>query len=142
MFSRRQAATENAVGLLILLAISLADGLHSTTLSPSPSDLVLTPQVANVSMEEPLVLPLRYSPCREEHAGFCANDGMCMYPQDQDKPSCLCKPSFVDPRCMTLLAKSQTETQYKEVVGICTTVFFFLIVLIVFLWWIRKRWVR
>ncbi|XP_056458938.1 epigen-like [Gadus chalcogrammus] len=151
MWTSGQAPTVNAmvstVGGLIFLAtvgqnIRLADGLKHPTLEPSPSDLMPITHAANNSTRAPPVLRMHHAPCREEHATFCFNEGRCMYPQDMENPSCICRASYGGPRCLSLMTKAYNVTDYETVVGICTAVFFFILFLILALWWIRKRCIK
>ncbi|KAG7278265.1 hypothetical protein CRUP_036342 [Coryphaenoides rupestris] len=150
MFTARQATTQNAllstVGVLVFLAtagqqVRAADSLLST--SPSPSDLPPITQAANDSTGEPRALPMHHKPCNDEHANFCANGGTCMYPQDMEKPSCWCKPSYGGQRCMLMLAKTTKAVEYKEVVvGLSVALVLFVLILAVLLWWLRKRCIK
>lgn len=139
----------SAVAVLLFLAtagqsVTPADGLHSTTttttLGPSPSDLVPATQTVNDST--PRILSMHHVPCREEHANFCFNGGQCMYPQDTNSPSCWCKENYYGPRCTSVISKSTMETDYEKVVGSCVAAVVFFVLLMVFLWWIHTRCVK
>ncbi|CAL8345696.1 unnamed protein product [Lota lota] len=120
----------STVGVLIFLAtagqhIRLADGLKYTTLSPSLLDLMPNTQAANDSMRQPSVLPMYHAPCREEHANFCLNEGRCMYPQDTEKPSCMCERGYYGPRCAHLdLVFQPMREEQLVLIAVCVVLLF------------------
>ncbi|KAK2837890.1 hypothetical protein Q5P01_015102 [Channa striata] len=125
MLTQRQAylnkALLGAVAVLLLLTTTeqsaiLTNSLPTTATSPLSNGTVTT-QLNNSSREEPLVLRL-HRPCRSEHENFCENGGKCMYPQDSDRPSCICTSSYSGPRCLFLLEPAQSGPELEKLIGI------------------------
>ncbi|XP_071774888.1 epigen-like [Centroberyx gerrardi] len=146
MFTQRQTILEKVIfsvaAVLTLLTTAgqsaTLDNLHPTA-GPAVLDPMLTTQPDNGSMEEPRVLRM-HKPCREEHANYCENDGQCMYPQDTDTPSCMCKPSYSGTRCLFFVGGSQIAPNYEEVIGIGVGVAMLIFFLaIIFYCCVRKR---
>uniref|UniRef100_A0A3Q0T401 Epithelial mitogen homolog (mouse) n=1 Tax=Amphilophus citrinellus TaxID=61819 RepID=A0A3Q0T401_AMPCI len=119
----------SAVAVLLLLAaggrsVVLTDNLQTPETPLSNSSLI--PQLNSI-METPVVLPL-HRPCESKHDTYCANGGRCMYPQDSDKPSCICEHSYSGPRCM-FVEPSRGLPDVEQVIGIIFGIF----ILIIFL---------
>ncbi|XP_036955103.1 epigen [Acanthopagrus latus] len=126
MFTQRQTHLENAllsaVAVLLLLltppgqSATLSDELQ-TTAAPTLSGTAPTTQPNNSSMEEPLVLR-SHKPCGSEHANWCENGGTCMFPQDSDKPSCICTSSYTGHRCMFVSDLTHTLPESEQLIAI------------------------
>ncbi|XP_076010009.1 epigen-like [Genypterus blacodes] len=122
----RHSSAENsffsAVAVLLLLFITVGQSAAlSVSLQPTPTTAVTdswTTARPNSSMEEPLALR-SHTPCAKEYDAYCANGGQCMYPQDNNKPSCICQPSYHGPRCLvTSLESSGTVSHCEQVIAI------------------------
>ncbi|XP_030594191.1 epigen [Archocentrus centrarchus] len=147
MFEQRRTCPEkpllSAVAVLLLLAAGgrsavLTDNLQTPETPLSNSSLI--PQLNRSSMETPVVLPL-HRPCESKHDTYCANGGRCMYPQDSDKPSCICEHSYSGPRCM-FVEPSRGLPDVEQVIGIILGIFIliiFLAIAVYFLAWKRCR---
>ncbi|KAM4745180.1 epigen-like [Anableps anableps] len=106
MFTQRQMYLKKpfafTVTMLLLLAtIGKSEVLSDSTLTtvlPSLFNSSLTDQIINSTMGQPKVQHL-VSPCGEKNEEYCLNGGKCMYPQDSEQPSCVCKSSHSGPRC-------------------------------------------
>ncbi|XP_029999995.1 epigen-like isoform X2 [Sphaeramia orbicularis] len=123
------------VAVLVLLSTMgqcavLTEDLQTTT-GPDPTTSSTNTYTNNSSMDQPLVLRSHRSDCGDEHADFCANGGVCMYPQDSTEPSCICAPSFGGPRCMILSQLSHTHAEIEQVIGITFGVAMILLALFV-----------
>ncbi|KAM8760049.1 epigen-like [Acanthopagrus schlegelii] len=126
MFTQRQMHLENAllsaVAVLLLLltppgqSATLSDELQ-TTAAPTLSGSAPTTQPDNSSMEEPLVLR-SHKPCGSEHVNWCENGGTCMFPQDSDKPSCICTSSYTGHRCMFVSDLTHTLPESEQLIAI------------------------
>ncbi|XP_026198951.1 epigen [Anabas testudineus] len=119
MFTQRQTYLRNgllsSVAALLLLTTAgqsavLTNDLQTTVTAP-------TTQPDNSTMETPVVLPL-HRPCGGEHEKYCENGGKCMYPQDSDKPSCICTPLYSGPRCLFFSDQSHSEPELEKLIGI------------------------
>ncbi|CAI5649670.1 epigen [Oreochromis aureus] len=147
MVTQRQTYLEKpflpAVTVLLLLAAAGHSAVVNDNLQTKATPLSnssLTTQFSNSGMELPQVLPL-HKPCRSEHASYCVNGGKCMYPQDSDKPSCICAPSYSGPRCMLAEpTRGVTMLDVEQVIGIVLGVFILIIFLgIAFYLFVYKR---
>ncbi|XP_040898594.1 epigen [Toxotes jaculatrix] len=125
MFTLRQTYLEkacfSAAAVLLLLTTTgqsavLTDSVQ-TTATPPVTNSSLTTQLNNSTVEEPLVLSLHRS-CGSEHDKYCENGGECMYPQDSDKPFCICKSSYSGPRCLFFSEPTHTLPELEQVIGI------------------------
>nr|XP_040050807.1 epigen-like [Gasterosteus aculeatus aculeatus] len=121
MLTHRHNALLSAMAALLLLTTTgqsagLSDQLQ-TTGGPDPLTSRLTTQLTNSSTEEPRALLLSKA-CRTEDKDFCKNGGVCMYPQDSDKPSCICQSSYSGKRCMFIIGRTQTRIEWEKLIGI------------------------
>ncbi|KAM9391975.1 epigen-like [Pholidichthys leucotaenia] len=139
MSTQRQMYQEKARGcvaavLLFLMTAgrpAVANDDRSTTETPL-SNSSLTTQFSNSSVELPKVLR-SHRPCGSEHDTYCSNGGMCMFPQDSDKPSCICKAFYSGRRCMIYAddTGSSTSPQLEKLIGIIIGVLMVIVVLAV-----------
>ncbi|XP_076587662.1 epigen [Chaetodon auriga] len=137
MFSQRQTYLEkallSAVAVLLLLTTAgqtaMTDDLQ-TTPTPALSNSALTTELINSSVEEGRVLRSHRS-CGSEHANYCENGGECMYPQDSDQPSCICKPSYSGQRCLffSVTGNTHTKPEVEQLIAISFGVAMFILVL-------------
>ncbi|XP_078107326.1 epigen [Sander vitreus] len=136
MVTQRQKCLENAllsaVAVLLLLTTAgqsavLPNDLQ-TTATPALLNSSLLTQLNNSSMGKPRVLGLHRS-CRSEHLTYCENGGECMYPQDSDKPSCICTSSYSGPRCLFFNDRTRTLPELEQLIAIIFGVAMLLIVL-------------
>ncbi|XP_029961621.1 epigen [Salarias fasciatus] len=117
MFTQRQMETLFLSAVAVLLLLSTAgQSAVLTTASPPPATSSPTTQINNSSSEGPYVLRSHVS-CGSEHDAFCANGGTCIYPQDSEKPSCICVPPYGGERCM-LFTDSVSSLPEGDVIGI------------------------
>ncbi|KAG7221379.1 hypothetical protein INR49_017255 [Caranx melampygus] len=125
MFTPRQnylqMALYSAVAVLVLLttvgqSAVISDNLQ-TTETPSP-----TAEADNATMEGPRVLRSHRS-CGSEHENYCENGGECMYPQDSDKPFCICTSSYSGTRCHFFSDHTRTLPELEQLIGIIFGVF-------------------
>ncbi|XP_029296628.1 epigen isoform X2 [Cottoperca gobio] len=116
MFTQRQKYLENAL-LSVLLLTTAGQSTMLTTASTAPSNSSLTTQLSNSSMEKPRVLH-SHGPCSSEHETYCENGGECMYPQDSDKPSCICTSSYIGPRCLFFNDRTRTLPELEQLIAI------------------------
>ncbi|CAJ1069239.1 epigen [Xyrichtys novacula] len=113
-----------------------------TTEAPALSNLSLTTQLSNSTMEGPRVLRLHRS-CGDEHANFCENGGECMFPQDSDKPFCICPSTHSGTRCLFFSDNSRSLPELEQLIGISFGVLMLLIVLgIIFYFCAYKRCIK
>ncbi|XP_041854679.1 epigen-like [Melanotaenia boesemani] len=108
--------------VLLLLTTAVQSAVLSndvqTTAAPPVSNSSLTTHIVNSSVEEPRVWRLVKMSCGETYKEFCGNGGQCMFPQDSDKPSCICKPPYSGPRCMVFTDLTRTVPNLDKVIGI------------------------
>ncbi|XP_068594850.1 epigen [Brachionichthys hirsutus] len=130
MLTQRPKRLENILSAVLLLLTAagrsptLADNLQ--TAAPPESNLT---QKVNRTMKEPLVLGSHKS-CGNEHANFCENGGQCMYPQDNDKPSCICTSSYSGARCHFLsISKTRSPAELEKLIAISFGVVMFIVFL-------------
>ncbi|XP_054467794.1 epigen-like [Anoplopoma fimbria] len=131
MFTQRQMYAENALltaMAALLLLTTTGQSAMLTTATPALSDSSMTTQLINSSMEKPQVRHL-YRSCRSEHEQFCNNGGECMYPQDSDKPHCICQSSYTGHRCMFLKSKASYPHQV-QLIPICLGIAMLIVVLV------------
>ncbi|XP_061586064.1 epigen-like [Cololabis saira] len=102
--------------LLLLIAPGQSEDLQATA-APLVLNSSLTTGPSNSSMEKPKVQAL-HLPCGSEHDAYCANGGQCMYPQDSNKPSCICTDSYSGPRCMVPSALTHSQPGLEKVIAI------------------------
>ncbi|XP_037632949.1 epigen [Sebastes umbrosus] len=125
MFTQRQKHLANAllsaVAALLLLTTSAQSAMISnnlqTTETPALLNSSVTTQLNNSSMEEPRVLLSQQKPCRSEHENYCANGGTCMYPQDNDKPFCICTSMYAGERCLFIVAPTSHGPQIEFLIA-------------------------
>nr|XP_020449310.1 epigen-like [Monopterus albus] len=106
--------------LLLLTTAGQSTALtHSpqTTETPLLSNVLLTTQLNNSSMDSALVMH-SHRPCRSEHENYCENGGECMYPQDNDKPFCICTSSYSGPRCLFFNGHTRSLPEIEQLIGI------------------------
>ncbi|XP_034548562.1 epigen [Notolabrus celidotus] len=136
MFTHRQMSMEkavlSAVAMLLLLTSAgqsaiLTDIPH-TTEAPTLSNSSLTTELSNSTMELPQVLRTHRS-CGAEHENYCENGGECMYPQDSDKPFCICTSSYSGIRCLFFVSNTHTLPELEQLIGISFGVLMLLVVL-------------
>nr|XP_046244002.1 epigen [Scatophagus argus] len=148
MFRQRQTQLEkavlSAVAVLLLLTAAgqsavLTDN-PQTTAAPALSNSAPTTQLSNSSMEEPEVLRSHRS-CRAEHANYCENGGQCMYPQDSDKPSCICTHSYGGHRCLFLIVSDHTTkpADTEQLIAICFGVVMLIFALIIIAFCLARK---
>ncbi|XP_040050807.2 epigen-like isoform X2 [Gasterosteus aculeatus] len=117
MLTHRHNALLSAMAALLLLTTTGQSAGPQTTGDPDPVTSRLTTQLTNSSTEEPRALLLSKA-CRTEDKDFCKNGGVCMYPQDSDKPSCICQSSYSGKRCMFIIGRTQTRIEWEKLIGI------------------------
>ncbi|RVE67976.1 hypothetical protein OJAV_G00087060 [Oryzias javanicus] len=91
-----------SAGMILLLVLSPGRCAMLSTQSVTSPPVVnssLYTQIENSSSVEPKVSS-SHRPCDSKDETFCGNGGQCIYPQDSQKPACICKASFQGPRCM------------------------------------------
>ncbi|XP_056138938.1 epigen [Lampris incognitus] len=138
MFRKTRTVMQRAVSSA-LAAVILVGAVGRCADGTEPS--VLT-QLINGTWEPPRALRM-HRPCREEDLHYCGNDGQCVYPQDTESPSCICKPSFTGKRCMLITSGSQAAPDYEQVIGVGVGVaLLFIILAAVFFYCLRKRCMR
>ncbi|XP_068422851.1 epigen [Clinocottus analis] len=113
---------------LLLLTTTGQSAMPNDSLPTIITPALSTPQLLNSSVEEPKVLPSHRS-CRSEHENFCENGGECMYPQDSDEPSCICKSSYSGRRCLFWNDRAHTLPELEQLIGISFGVAVLVIVL-------------
>uniref|UniRef100_A0A674NJU4 EGF-like domain-containing protein n=1 Tax=Takifugu rubripes TaxID=31033 RepID=A0A674NJU4_TAKRU len=59
-----------------------------------------------------------YAPCGSDYAHYCGNGGQCIFPQDTDKPSCICTSSFKGERCLFFSDHSRALPELEQLVAI------------------------
>uniref|UniRef100_UPI0037E985E8 epigen-like n=1 Tax=Semicossyphus pulcher TaxID=241346 RepID=UPI0037E985E8 len=135
MFTFRQMNMEkaflSAVAVLLLLISSAQSALLTDILQTTEAPLSnssLTTQPNNSSIEEPRVQRSHRS-CGSEHANFCENGGECMYPQDNDKPFCICTSSYSGTRCLFFVDISRSSPELEQLIGITFGVLMLIVVL-------------
>ncbi|XP_073321622.1 epigen [Pagrus major] len=84
-------------------------------------------------MEEPLVLRSHRS-CGSEYANWCENGGTCMFPQDSDKPSCICTSSYGGNRCMFFTDHTYSLPEVEQLIAIIFGVAMLISVLIIIIY--------
>ncbi|XP_034728664.1 epigen isoform X1 [Etheostoma cragini] len=136
MVTQSQKYLENALlaavaALLLLTAAGqsaiLPDELQ-TTATPALLNSSLLTQLNISSMGKPRLLGLHRA-CRSEHEKYCENGGECMYPQDSDKPSCICTSSYTGPRCLFFNDRTHTLPELEQLIAIIFGVAMLIIVL-------------
>ncbi|XP_041793384.1 epigen-like [Chelmon rostratus] len=142
MFTQRQTNLEkallSAVAALLLLTpagqSAMTDDPQTST-TPATSNSTLTTQLSNSSVEEIRALHSHRS-CGSEYANYCENGGECMYPQDSDKPSCICKSSYSGPRCLFFSVTQNTSTppEVEQLIAISFGVAMLLLVLAIIIY--------
>ncbi|CAN9512991.1 unnamed protein product [Ophioblennius macclurei] len=117
MFTQRQMEKVflPAVAALLLLTTACQSAVL-TTASPSPSSSPATTQLGNSSLDGPKVQRSHIS-CGSAHDSFCANGGKCIYPQDSEKPFCICTSSYGGARCMLFMDSARSMPE-GDVIGI------------------------
>ncbi|XP_041644388.1 epigen [Cheilinus undulatus] len=150
MITQRQTNTGRALlsaaAVLLLLTSAgqsavLSDILQ-TTETPSLPDMTVTTEINNSSVEGPRVLRSHRS-CGSEHENYCENGGQCMYPQDSDKPFCICTSSYSGTRCLFFADNTRTKPELEQLIGIIFGVVMLIIALaILFYCFAYKRCVK
>uniref|UniRef100_A0A3Q3ICS1 EGF-like domain-containing protein n=1 Tax=Monopterus albus TaxID=43700 RepID=A0A3Q3ICS1_MONAL len=100
--------------MALLLLLTTAGQSTALTHSPQTTE---TPLLSNVFMDSALVMH-SHRPCRSEHENYCENGGECMYPQDNDKPFCICTSSYSGPRCLFFNGHTRSLPEIEQLIGI------------------------
>ncbi|XP_035514685.1 epigen-like [Morone saxatilis] len=146
MFTQRQTHLEmvflSAVASLLLLtpagqSAMLTDNLQ-TTAAPALSNSTLTTQLNNSRMEELLIMHSR-RPCGSADENFCVNGGECVYPQDDDKPSCICPPSYIGQRCMFFSEHTRSLPELEQLIAISFGIVMLIAVLAIIIYCIAYK---
>ncbi|XP_035497113.1 epigen [Scophthalmus maximus] len=148
MFTHRRANLETGLlssvaVLMVLLATTgqsaiLPSNLQTTATPPALSNSSLTTQINNGSAEGPRVLRSHRS-CGGGYEHFCENGGECIYPQDTDKPSCICTSSYEGPRCLIFSDSTRTLPELEQLIGIIFGVAVLLLVLAIVIYCFAYR---
>uniref|UniRef100_A0A3P9LY47 EGF-like domain-containing protein n=1 Tax=Oryzias latipes TaxID=8090 RepID=A0A3P9LY47_ORYLA len=77
--------------------------------------------------------------CDSKDEGFCGNGGQCIYPQDNHKPACICKPSFTGPRCLYPMESHSGHEVEKVIAIVCGVTMIIFILMIIIYCCVRKR---
>ncbi|XP_029367238.1 epigen [Echeneis naucrates] len=120
-----------AAAVLLLLTTTAQSAVLTNNLQTTANPLLdsaLSTQLNNDSVEEPRVLRSHRS-CGSEHENYCENGGECMYPQDNDKPFCICKNTYSGTRCHFFIESTRSLPELEQLIAIC----FGVVVLILFL---------
>uniref|UniRef100_A0A8C5H1B0 Epigen-like n=1 Tax=Gouania willdenowi TaxID=441366 RepID=A0A8C5H1B0_GOUWI len=115
------------VGLCLLINT----GQSAVLTSASPlQNAILTTQTSDNTTGQLRTLHSNRS-CREEHKYFCANGAICRYPQDSEKPFCICTSLYQGLRCMVPVIphSSRTLPESQQVIAISIGIIIFLILL-------------
>ncbi|XP_074527001.1 epigen-like [Halichoeres trimaculatus] len=131
MFTHRQTSMEKdvvSVVAVLLLLTSAGQSATQTTEAPDLSNSSLTTQFSNSTMEGPRVLRTHKS-CGVEHENYCENGGECMYPQDSDKPFCICTSSYSGTRCHFFSSGVYNPPELEKLIGISFGVMMLIVVL-------------
>ncbi|XP_033946965.1 epigen [Pseudochaenichthys georgianus] len=147
MVTQRQKYLENAllsaVAVLLLATAGRCEMLTvtvETTATPATLNSSPTTQLPNSSMEKPPVSHSSQRPCQSQDENYCANGGVCMLPQDSDKPSCICKFSYTGQRCLFVISPSHTLPELEKVIAISFGAILIIFVLaIIFCCFAHKR---
>ncbi|XP_051279136.1 epigen-like [Dicentrarchus labrax] len=146
MFTQRQTHLEkvflSAVASLLLLtpegqSAILTDNLQ-TTATPALSNSTLTTQLNNSSIEELLIMR-SHRPCGSTDENFCGNGGKCIYPQDNDEPSCICPPSYTGQRCMFFTEHTHSLPELEQMIAISFGIFMLIAVLAIIIYCIAYK---
>ncbi|XP_029686081.1 epigen-like [Takifugu rubripes] len=126
--------------LLATLHLSAAStGAVATTAAPGGSNATLT---GNYSVEGAKVVH-PYAPCGSDYAHYCGNGGQCIFPQDTDKPSCICTSSFKGERCLFFSDHSRALPELEQLVAISVGLAMVVVTLVVVVCCVlRKRCVK
>ncbi|XP_069563990.1 epigen [Brachyistius frenatus] len=131
MFTQRhahlQTALLSALAVQLLLTTAGQSAAVTSETTPLSNASLDTTQLGNGGEEEPRVLHSHRS-CGGEHDDYCGNDGKCMYPQDSDKPFCICTSSYGGPRCL-LIQPALSLPEVERVIGITAGVFMLILLL-------------
>ncbi|KAM9360141.1 epigen-like [Symphorus nematophorus] len=132
-----EKALLSAVAVLLLLTTTgqsamLTDNLQ-TTATPVLSNSAPTTQLDNSSMEGPRVLRSHRS-CGSEHENYCENGGECMYPQDNDKPFCICTSSYSGPRCLFFSDQTRSPLEVEQLIAISFGAFMVILALAIIIY--------
>uniref|UniRef100_A0A3B3H4L4 EGF-like domain-containing protein n=2 Tax=Oryzias latipes TaxID=8090 RepID=A0A3B3H4L4_ORYLA len=76
--------------------------------------------------------------CDSKDEGFCGNGGQCIYPQDNHKPACICKPSFTGPRCLYPMESHSGHEVEKVIAIVCGVTMIIFILMIIIYCCVRK----
>ncbi|KAM7415856.1 hypothetical protein PAMA_018088 [Pampus argenteus] len=133
MFTRRQTCLEKAILAAVAVLLFSTAGQCAQLTTPALANSFLNTQLNDSSDEEPRVLRLHRS-CTSEHDNYCSNGGKCMYPQDSDKPSCICTSSYSGPRCMFYSEPSRSLPELEQLIAIGFGVAIIIIILAIILY--------
>ncbi|XP_068166702.1 epigen-like [Antennarius striatus] len=128
MLTQRQKRLENLLSAVLLLTAAglsptLADNLQTTA---APESHFNTSQTVSRNVEKPVVLR-SHTTCGSEHANYCENGGQCMYPQDSDKPFCICTSSYSGARCHFFsISETRSPAELEKLIAIGFGVVMFL----------------
>ncbi|XP_024131681.1 protransforming growth factor alpha [Oryzias melastigma] len=132
-----------SAGMILLLVITPGRCAMLSTQSVTSPPVVnssLSPQTENSSSVEPEV-SISHRPCHSKDEGFCGNGGQCIYPQDSQRPACICKASFAGQRCMYPIGSGgRSEPELEKVIAIvCGVAMIIFTLMLVVYCCVRKR---
>ncbi|XP_047448236.1 epigen-like [Mugil cephalus] len=127
----------SSVAVLLLLA-TVGQSAEVTTELQATATPPPTVSPMNNTTEQPRVLHL-HKPCGSEHETFCANGGTCVYPQDNEKPFCICTSSFVGPRCMLTSEQTMVLPEFEKMIAVILAVVMLLLILAIVIYCLAYR---
>ncbi|XP_028270277.1 epigen [Parambassis ranga] len=133
MFTQGQTYLQRAFFSAAAVLLLLTQTGQSVLLTTAAPNATLTTQLSNSSVAEPQVQRVHRS-CESEHENFCQNGGKCIYPQDSEKPFCICAASYSGQRCMFFTESTRTQPEWEELIGISFGVIMVIILLAILIY--------
>uniref|UniRef100_A0A3B4WL32 Epithelial mitogen homolog (mouse) n=1 Tax=Seriola lalandi dorsalis TaxID=1841481 RepID=A0A3B4WL32_SERLL len=136
-------ALHSAVAVLLLLTTAgqsavVTDNLQ-TTATPLLSNASLTTELNNSKCLQWSLLLRSHRSCGSEHENYCENGGECMYPQDSDKPFCICTSSYSGTRCLFFSDHTYSLPELEQLIGISFGVVMLIIILAIMIYCFAQR---
>ncbi|XP_019954717.2 epigen [Paralichthys olivaceus] len=144
MFPIRQTNLERvvlpAVAVLLLLTTAGQSAILTDDLQTTAASLLsnTTTQLNASVVEYPRVLR-SFRSCDSKDEKYCGNGGECIYPQDSNEPSCICKSSYSGARCLFFSEIVYTLPELERLIGISFGVVMLLLIMAIMIYCFINR---
>ncbi|XP_029019700.1 epigen [Betta splendens] len=138
MITQRRASLRRALLSAVVAQLLLSTAGRAAVLTGDVQTTAAVSSHQNSSADDPVVLRL-HTPCGREHENYCENGGQCMFPQDSDKPSCICRPPYGGPRCLFFTEVTYTPPGLEKGIAVGFSLVMLLLGLVILMYCCAQR---